>query len=67
MTSNSGLPAIIMPMGYTKDNLPIALQITGKPFEDLKLLKVAYGYEQVSKRRKNPESTPALPGESFSY
>jgi Asp-tRNA(Asn)/Glu-tRNA(Gln) amidotransferase A subunit family amidase len=67
MTSNSGLPAIIMPMGYTKNNLPIALQITGKPFEDLKLLQVAYGYEQVSKRRKSPDTTPALPGERFDY
>ncbi|MGC4071494.1 MAG: amidase family protein [Nibricoccus sp.] len=67
LVSNSGLPGIMMPAGYTKENLPIALQITGKPFEDEKLLLIAYGYEQVSKRRKSPETTPALPGESFSY
>ncbi|MGC4071495.1 MAG: amidase [Nibricoccus sp.] len=67
LTSNSGLPAVLMPMGYTKDNLPISLQITGKPFEDTKLLQIAYGYEQSSKRRKSPETTPALPGEHFDY
>jgi Asp-tRNA(Asn)/Glu-tRNA(Gln) amidotransferase A subunit family amidase len=67
LTSNSGLPAILMPAGYTKENLPIALQITGKPFEDLKLLQIAHGYEQVSKRRQSPATTPPLPGEVFTY
>jgi Asp-tRNA(Asn)/Glu-tRNA(Gln) amidotransferase A subunit family amidase len=67
LTSNSGLPAILMPAGYTKENLPIALQITGKPFDDLKLLQIAHGYEQVSKRRHSPSTTPPLPGEVFTY
>jgi Asp-tRNA(Asn)/Glu-tRNA(Gln) amidotransferase A subunit family amidase len=67
LTSNSGLPAVLMPAGYTKENLPIALQITGKPFDDLKLLQIAYGYEQVGKRRHSPTTTPPLPGEVFTY
>jgi Asp-tRNA(Asn)/Glu-tRNA(Gln) amidotransferase A subunit family amidase len=67
LTSNSGLPAVLMPAGYTKENLPIALQITGKPFDDLKLLQIAHGYEQVSKRRQSPATTPSLPGEVFTY
>ena len=36
-------------------------------FDDLKLLQVAFGYEQTSQRRKSPTSTPALPGEAFDY
>jgi len=67
LTSNSGLPAILMPAGYTKENLPIALQITGKPFDDLKLLQIARGYEQVSQRRHAPATTPPLSGETFNY
>jgi amidase len=67
LTSNSGLPAVLIPAGYTKENLPIALQITGKPFDDLKLLQIAYGYEQVSKPRRSPATTPRLPGETFTY
>ncbi len=67
LASNSGLPSILMPTGYTAEGLPIALEIVGKPFEDVKLLQVAYGYEQVSKRRKAAATTPALPGETFSY
>lgn len=67
LTSSTGLPGVIVPGGYTKDNLPIGIQITGKPFTDLKLLQVAYGIEEATKRRKTPESTPALPGEVFEY
>jgi amidase len=67
LTSTTGLPAIIMPGGYTKKNLPIGIQFVGKPFDDLTLLKVAYGYERASRRRKPPQSTPPLPGEKFRY
>jgi amidase len=67
LTSNSGLPSILMPAGYTAAGLPIAIEITGRPFDDVKLLQVAYGYEQASKRRKAPATTPALPGETFNY
>jgi amidase len=66
-TSTTGLPGIIIPGGYTKNNLPVGLQVTGKGFTDLKLLQVAYGIEQATKRRKPPESTPPLPGEKFEY
>jgi amidase len=67
LASNSGLPSILMPTGYTAAGLPIAIEIIGKPFDDLTLLQVAYGYEQTSRRRKTPASTPALPGETFNY
>jgi amidase len=67
LASNSGLPSILLPTGYTGDGLPIAIEIIGKPFEDVRLLQVAYGYEQASKRRKAPSTTPALPGETFTY
>ena len=67
LTSHTGLPSVIVPGGYTKENLPIGIQFFGKHFTDLKILKIAHGYEQVSKRRKTPESTPPLPGERFEY
>jgi Asp-tRNA(Asn)/Glu-tRNA(Gln) amidotransferase A subunit family amidase len=67
LASNSGLPSILMPTGYTAAGLPIAIEIIGKPFDDLRLLQVAYAYEQSSHRRKAPASTPALAGETFEY
>jgi len=68
LSSNSGLPSVILPAGYTeKDGLPIAVQFVTKPFGDLTLLQVAYGYEQASRVRKTPPTTPTLPGETFDY
>lgn len=45
----AGLPAISVPCGFTKNNLPIGLQLIGKPFEEGTILNVAYAYEQSAK------------------
>lgn len=67
LTSSMGLPAVVVPGGYTKENLPIGIQILGRQHSELTLLEIAHGYEQASKRRKTPEITPPLPGERFDY
>jgi len=42
----AGLPAISIPCGFTRDNLPIGLQLTGRPFDEATLLRVADTYER---------------------
>jgi len=42
----AGIPGISIPCGFTKNNLPIGLQILAKPFDEETLFKVAYTYEQ---------------------
>jgi aspartyl-tRNA(Asn)/glutamyl-tRNA(Gln) amidotransferase subunit A len=42
----AGIPGISVPCGFTKNNLPIGLQILGKPFDEELLFRVAYTYEQ---------------------
>lgn len=44
-SSLAGLPAISVPCGKSREGLPIGLQLIGKPFEDDRVLDVAYGYE----------------------
>jgi Asp-tRNA(Asn)/Glu-tRNA(Gln) amidotransferase A subunit family amidase len=67
-SSVSGMPAIVMPAGYTKEtNGPIAIEFLGMPFSEPTLFKLAYAFEQTAKIRKLPPTTPALAGEKFSY
>jgi aspartyl-tRNA(Asn)/glutamyl-tRNA(Gln) amidotransferase subunit A len=42
----AGVPAISVPCGFTKDNLPVGLQIIGRHFDEEAILKVAHAYEQ---------------------
>ena len=42
----AGCPAISVPCGFSKSGLPIGVQITGRPFEDTTVLRVAHAYEQ---------------------
>jgi aspartyl-tRNA(Asn)/glutamyl-tRNA(Gln) amidotransferase subunit A len=45
-----GLPAISVPCGFTKQGMPIGLQIVGPPGGEAKVLRVAYAYEQTRKK-----------------
>ena len=42
----SGIPAISVPCGFSKAGLPIGLQIMARPFDEERLLRIAYTYEQ---------------------
>ncbi len=42
----AGLPGISIPCGYSKDKLPIGMQIIGKALDEETILRVAYTYEQ---------------------
>ena len=42
-----GLPAISVPSGFSKNGLPLAFQLIGRPFDEASLLQVAYRYEQA--------------------
>src|SRR5437867_4493532 len=44
----AGLPAISLPCGLSSGKLPIGLQIIGRPFEEEKVLRAAYAYEQAT-------------------
>lgn len=44
----AGIPGLNLPCGFTKDNLPIGLQILGRWLDEETVLKVAYAYEQAT-------------------
>jgi aspartyl-tRNA(Asn)/glutamyl-tRNA(Gln) amidotransferase subunit A len=42
----AGLPALSVPCGFTGSGLPVGMQLTGRPFDEATLLRVADGYER---------------------
>jgi len=48
----AGLPAISIPCGFTKEGLPIGMQIISRAWGDAKVLNAAYAYEQATEWHK---------------
>jgi Asp-tRNA(Asn)/Glu-tRNA(Gln) amidotransferase A subunit family amidase len=44
----TGQPACSVPVGFTKDGLPIGLQIVGRRFDDATVLRAAAAYERAA-------------------
>lgn len=63
-----GLPAAVVPCGFSSEGLPASLQIVGRPFEDATVLRIARAYERATDwhtRRPDPAGgrQPAGSGE----
>lgn len=41
-----GVPALALPCGFTKSNLPVGMQLVGKMFSEDMLLRLGYHYQQ---------------------
>lgn len=67
LSSMTGLPGLVVPMGFTKAGAPLGLEFLGRPFSEPTLLKLVSGFEAQTQHRKPPPSTPSLPGERFEY
>jgi amidase len=57
-----GFPALTVPAGFTSDSLPVGLEFLGRPFAEAALLGYAFAYEQATKHRRPPKTTPGLTG-----
>jgi aspartyl-tRNA(Asn)/glutamyl-tRNA(Gln) amidotransferase subunit A len=52
----AGIPGMSVPCGFSKEGLPIGLQIMGRHFNEEMLFKVAYNFEQATDfHKKKPE------------
>jgi Asp-tRNA(Asn)/Glu-tRNA(Gln) amidotransferase A subunit family amidase len=60
---STGFPAITVPMGYTREGrLPAGISFFGRAWSEGLLISLAYDYEQATKHRRAPASTPAVAG-----
>lgn len=62
----TGFPAIDIPAGFSAasetapEGVPIGMDLLGRPWSEPKLLGLAYAFEQATKLRRPPTSTPPL-------
>jgi Asp-tRNA(Asn)/Glu-tRNA(Gln) amidotransferase A subunit family amidase len=54
------VPSIVVPVGFTRDNLPAGITFLGRPYDDANMIKFAYAYEQATRHRKPPPTTTPL-------
>lgn len=60
LSGYSGFPALSVPAGFTQDGLPVGVELLGLPFTEPTLLAMANTYEEATRHRTPPASTPPL-------
>ena len=55
LSAHTGLPAIVVPAGFTTDGLPVGLELLGRAFAEPRLFELAYAFEQATDNRQPPE------------
>jgi len=61
----TGFPDLIVPAGFTGENLPVGLSFFGLAFSESKLLGLGYSFEQATHARRLPVHTPLRAGEKI--
>jgi aspartyl-tRNA(Asn)/glutamyl-tRNA(Gln) amidotransferase subunit A len=56
----TGQPALALPTGLTRDGLPLSMQIIGRPFDELSVIRVGGAYESA----RGPLAPPKLDGQA---
>ena len=67
ISSATGLPTIVVPVGFNTDGVGVGLEFLGRLFDEAAVIRLAFAYEQVDPHRRLPPSTPRLGGERIEY
>ena len=51
----TGSPVVVIPIGYTKEGMPIGVQIVGKRWRDMELLTMAEQLDKIAAAYRRPE------------
>jgi amidase len=52
------VPSVVVPAGFTSDNLPTGITFLGRPYDDANMIRFGYAYEQATRHRRPPPTTP---------
>src|SRR4030095_13120920 len=48
LSASTGFPALTVPAGFTDDELPVGIEIYGRPFADARVVALGYAFEKGS-------------------
>jgi amidase len=66
LASATGFPSIVVPGGFSvptetaRLGVPVGIEFIGRPWSEKLLIEIGYGYEQATKHRRPPPTTPPL-------
>lgn len=52
MINIAGLPSLALPCGFDRDNMPVGMQLIGKPFDEKTILSAGYAFQNVTDYHK---------------
>jgi Asp-tRNA(Asn)/Glu-tRNA(Gln) amidotransferase A subunit family amidase len=67
LSTATGLPTIVVPIGFNTDGVSVGLEFLGKLYDEATVIRLAYAYEQAAPHRKLPPTTPLLGIEQIAY
>jgi aspartyl-tRNA(Asn)/glutamyl-tRNA(Gln) amidotransferase subunit A len=56
-----GFPSLSVPCGFTEAGLPLGLQLAGRPFDEMTILRLAAAYEEATWWGRRTPPLPATP------
>jgi amidase len=62
----TGFPSIVIPGGFSSPTptatlgVPVGIEFLGRPWSESVLIEIGYGYEQATRHRRPPPTTPPL-------
>jgi amidase len=67
LSTATGLPTIVVPIGFNNDGVSVGLEFLGKLYDEATVIRLAYAFEQAAPNRKLPATTPLLGIEKITY
>ena len=55
LAAHTGLPAIVVPAGFTPAGLPVGVELLGRAFDERRLFELAYSFERTTDHRRPPD------------
>ena len=62
IASQTWMPAMTVPAGFTDEGLPVGLESVAKPYDEPTMFRLGYAFEQATRHRRAPNLAASVPG-----